>query len=81
MGRGDGEEGTPEAPEGGVGGDGGSISLLSPPESPQPAPPVLLPSLGGLALLGARSCKTRAGGGSGAGAPARRGVRPTWSVT
>lgn len=30
MGRGDGEEGTPEAPEGGVGGVGGSISLLSP---------------------------------------------------
>lgn len=38
MGRGDGEEGTPEAPEGGVGGDGGSISLLSPPHcSPLPA--------------------------------------------
>lgn len=38
-----------------------------------PLPPPLLhsPLLGGLALLGARSCKTRAGGRSGAGAPAR----------
>lgn len=34
MGRGDGEEGTPEAPEGGVGGDRGSISLLSPRTAP-----------------------------------------------
>lgn len=34
VGRGDGEEGTPEAPEGGVGGDGGSISLLSPRTAP-----------------------------------------------
>lgn len=61
------EEGTREAPEGGVGGDGGSVSPLP------PLPPPLLhsPLLGGLALLGARSCKTRAGGRSGAGAPAR----------
>lgn len=34
VGRGDGEEGTPEAPEGGVGGDGGSISLFSPRTAP-----------------------------------------------
>ena len=34
MGRGDGEEGTPEAPEGGVGGDRGSISSLSPRTAP-----------------------------------------------
>lgn len=73
------EEGTREAPEGGVGGDGGSVSPLPPP------PLRCSPLLGGLALLGARACKTRAGGGSGAGAPARpparAGVRPTWSVT
>lgn len=60
------EEGTREAPEGGVGGDGGSVSPLS-----SPTPPRCSPLLGGLALLRARSCKTRAGGGSGAGAPAR----------
>lgn len=40
MGRGDGEEGTPEAPEGGVGGDGGSISLLSPPPPPPRTAPL-----------------------------------------
>lgn len=42
-------------------------------DSEGPLPPPLLhsPLLGGLALLGARSCKTRAGGRSGAGAPAR----------
>lgn len=34
VGRGDGEEGTPEAPEGGVGGDRGSISPLSPRTAP-----------------------------------------------
>lgn len=34
VGRGDGEEGTPEAREGAVGGDGGSISLLSPRTAP-----------------------------------------------
>ena len=40
VGRGDGEEGTPEAPEGGVGGDGGSISLLSPPPPPPRTAPL-----------------------------------------
>lgn len=35
------------------------------------SPPALLPSPGGLAWLVSRSCKTRAGGGSGAETPAR----------
>lgn len=72
VGRGDGEEGTPEAPEGGVGETEGQFLL---------SPPARLPSPGGLARLGVRACKTRAGGGSGVGAPAGPGVRPTWSVT
>lgn len=66
---------------GGAGGRGRGRRRVSFYSCPLPPPLLSSPLRGGLALLGARSCKTRAGGGSGAGAPARAGVRPTWSVT
>lgn len=64
MGRGGGRRGRGRRRREGSGETEGQF-LLFPPH-----PPALLPSPGGLALLRARSCKTRAGGGSGAGAPA-----------